>query len=154
MPEAAPPRVHLDLDVTAHIPAHYISADRARIEVYRRIVQCRTIEDLAQLRDDLEDAFGPVPEQASRLLELAEIRVLAGAFGIVLISRRPPDLVFSIDSLAAVDSLFADAPGSVRIPDERTIHLRLAPAYFEQPTLLTVLRKMLGRARVDAGTKT
>jgi transcription-repair coupling factor (superfamily II helicase) len=107
-----------------------------------------------RLRADLEDAFGPVPEPVVRLLELAEIRVLAGAFGIVSISRQPPDLVFSIDSVAAVDSLFADAPGSVRIPDERTIHLRLAPAYFEQPTLLAVLRQLLGRARVDVGTKT
>jgi len=153
-PDDAAPRVHLDLDVTAHIPAHYVSTERARIEIYRRVVQCRTLEDLARLNADLTDAFGSIPEQVSRLLELAEIRVLASGFGILSISRRPPDLVFTVENMAAVDALFEDAPGSARMPDRRTIHLRLPPAYFETATLLAVLRRMLAHVAVDAGMRT
>ncbi len=60
-PDPAPPPVHLDLDVAAHIPRHYIVADRRRSEMYRRIVDCRTSADLDQLQRDLLDAFGPFP---------------------------------------------------------------------------------------------
>ncbi|MFQ5494917.1 MAG: transcription-repair coupling factor, partial [Phycisphaerae bacterium] len=147
-PEDDAPPVQIDLDVTARIPADYIQADRSRIEVYRRVVSCRTQEDLARLQADVADAYGPPPGEVQRLLDLAEIRVAARRFGIKAITLRPPDVVFSVPSCAGVGSLFADAPGSVRMADARTIHLRLPPAYLEPPTLLAVLRKMLTTATI------
>ncbi len=153
-PDPTPPKVHLDLDVTAHIPAHYIAAERSRIEIYRRIVGCGSIEDLARLQRDMEDAFGPLPQHAARLLELSELRVLARRFGINSISRQPPDIVFTIDSVATAEPAFADAPGTVRMPDDKTIHLRLPPAYLEAGTLPAVLRKMLSKSTTNVGMTT
>jgi transcription-repair coupling factor (superfamily II helicase) len=145
-PDPNPPPVNLDLDVAAHLPQHYIPADRARIEIYRRIVAARTIDDLNRLEQDMNDAFGPPPKQVGRLLELAEIRVLARRFGISSISRRPPDVIFKVDHLPSAEPLFVDAPGSVRMADGKTIHLRLPPAYLETETLVPVLRRMFVRA--------
>jgi transcription-repair coupling factor (superfamily II helicase) len=145
-PDPTPPAVNVDLDVTGHIPAHYIASDRSRIEIYRRIAACRTPADLTQLEKDLVDAFGPFPGDVQRLLELAEIRVLARPFGINAISLRPPDVVFMVDNAQAVEAVFADAPGTARVPDSKTVHLRLPPAYLERPTLLSVLRNLLARA--------
>jgi len=153
-PDPTPAKVHLDLDVTAHIPPHYISAERARIEIYRRIVACRSVEDLQRLQRDMEDAFGAFPQQVARLLELAELRVLARAFGIGSISLQPPDVVFTIDNVATAEPAFADAPGTVRMPDDKTIHLRLPPSYLETGTLLAVLRKMLSTNRTNVGLTT
>ena len=113
-PDPRPAPVHLELDIAAHIPSHYIRAERSRIEVYRRTVACRTTEDLEQLQRDLEDAFGPYPEAVSRLLELAEIRVLARRWKIRSIILREPDVVFTVESVGVVDRLFADAPGTAR----------------------------------------
>ncbi|MGB2985764.1 MAG: transcription-repair coupling factor [Phycisphaerae bacterium] len=151
-PDPTPPPVQIDLDVAAHITRHYIAADRSRIEIYRRIVACRTEADLTQLERDLVDAFGPFPEEVQRLLELAEIRVYARRFGIRSISLQPPDVVFAIDQLPKAEPLFTDAPGSVRMPDAKTIHLRLPPSYLEPPTLVPVLRNMFvkARSRVEA----
>jgi transcription-repair coupling factor (superfamily II helicase) len=151
-PDPTPPPVSVDLDVAAHIPQHYITADRSRIEIYRRIVACRTKTDLDQLERDLQDAFGPFPAQVKRLMELAEIRVHARKFGVVSISLRPPDVIFIVESLSAAEPLFADAPGSVRTPDPKTVHLRLPPSYLEPPSLVAVLRQMLVKAlsRVEA----
>lgn len=145
-PDPNPPTVHVDLDIAAHVPAHYIASDRSRIEVYRRVASCRTAEDLTQLERDLVDAFGEFPKEVQRLLELAEIRVLARRFGIQSISLRSPDVVFAVESVKEAQAAFADAPGTVRAPDARTIHLRLPPAYLEPPTLVTVLRNTLARA--------
>jgi transcription-repair coupling factor (superfamily II helicase) len=145
-PDPTPPPVQVDLDVAAHIPRHYVPADRSRIEIYRRIAACRAEADLAQLERDLIDAFGPFPEEVSRLLQLAEIRVGARRFSVKSITLRPPDVVFVIDHLPSAEPLFTEAPGSVRMPDARTIHLRMPPAYLESPTLLTVLRNMMKKA--------
>ncbi len=145
-PDPHPPPVQVDLDVAAHIPRHYIHAERSRIEIYRRIVSCRSIGDLEQLERDLRDAFGPFPRQVGRLLELAEVRVRARQFGIQSISLRRPDVVFGISRLPAAEALFAEAPGSVRMPDPKTVHLRLPPRYLEPDTLTAILRNMLVKA--------
>ena len=150
-PDLNPPPVHVDLDVAAHVPRHYAGSDRSRIEIYRRIVSCRTTADLKQLEHDLVDAFGPLPIEVRQLLELAEIRVLARRFGILSISLRPPDVVFAIEHLAAAQPLFDDAPGTVRLPDPKTVHLRLPPAYLEPRTLVPVLRRMLRKATSTVG---
>ncbi len=153
-PDPTPPPVQVDLDVETHIPQHYIAADRSRIEVYRRIVGCRTEADLTQLESDLVDAFGRIPKEVQRLLEVAQIRVHGRRFGIRSISLQPPDVIFRVENLQSAEPLFTDAPGSVRMPDSNTIHLRLPPNYLEPDTLLPVLRRMLtrGMTRTEAAT--
>ena len=138
--------VQLDLDVVAQVPSHYIASERARIEIYRRLATCRTADDLEQLERDLADAFGPPPPPVQRLLELAELRVGARHFRIRSISLQPPDVVFNLESLVAAEGLFREAPGSVRMPDPNTIHLRLPPNYLEPTSLLPVLRHMFKRS--------
>ncbi len=145
-PDPTPPTVHIDLDVAAMIPGSYITSDRARIEMYRRVVSCRVPEDLERLEKDLIDAFGPIPKPMQRLLELAELRVLVRRFGITSISLQPPDVIFLVESVAAAQPAFASAPGTVRLPDPKTIHLRLPPAYLEPGTLVPVLRRMFQKA--------
>jgi transcription-repair coupling factor (superfamily II helicase) len=98
------------------------------------------------LEKDLIDAFGPIPKPMQRLLELAELRVLARRFGITSISLQPPDVIFLVESVAKAQPAFKNAPGTVRMPDAKTIHLRLPPAYLEPTTLVPVLRRMFQKA--------
>lgn len=145
-PDAAPPALSIDLDVAAYIPPNYVSAERARIDVYRRLALANSPADLAQLERDLVDAYGPVPKLVERLIQLAEIRVLARACSISSISLRPPDVVFHVDHLPSAEAVFRSAPGSVRMADARTVHLRLPPSYLEPRTLPAVLKRMFERA--------
>jgi len=134
------------LELSGHVPASYIKSERARVEIYRRLVTCRTIEDIDQLSRDLTDTFGQVPPQVRLLMDLADLRVRAYGFGIRSIVLHPPDVVFMIDKMARAQPVFEDAPGTVRWPDAQTIHLRPPRAYLEPSTLLNVLRRMLIRA--------
>ncbi len=138
--------VQIDLDVAAHISPNYIRADRSRLDVYRRIAACRVIGDLRLLEKDLRDAFGPYPSAVQQMLQLTEIRVHARRFGIASISLRRPDVVFLFNDVSAAEPLFQEAPGSVRMPDPRTAHLRLPPSFLHPPTLTGVLQKMFARA--------
>jgi transcription-repair coupling factor (superfamily II helicase) len=145
-PDPCPPPLNVDLDVAACVPPNYVDSDRSRIDIYRRITVSRTIEELNQLEKDLLDAYGAYPKPVERLLQLAEIRVLARAFGVTSISLRPPDVVFLVDNVQTAEPLFKNAPGTARMPDHKTVHLRLPPNYLETNTLLPVLRRMLLRA--------
>ncbi|MBK9118877.1 MAG: transcription-repair coupling factor [Phycisphaerales bacterium] len=142
-----PPRdyrpVNLDLGISATIPRAYIRSDRQRMEVYKRITQCRTLAEIEVLRSDLRDAFGPLPEAVETLLRLGEIRALAGQWGVRSIVLDPPDLIFSIDDLQKVQPLFSEGPGSPRMPDPQTIHWRLPKRLLEGNALLETLRAQL-----------
>ncbi|MFQ6048483.1 MAG: transcription-repair coupling factor, partial [Phycisphaerae bacterium] len=144
-PEGYAPTVHLELDLPAEIPRAYIRSDRQRMEVYRRLVSCRTCDELQQVRQDLRDAFGPYPEPVETVVQLAELRVLAGQWGIRSIMLDRPDLVFRVQELQRLEPVFAGAPGSVRAADGQTVHWRLPPNYLEPRTLLAVLRQRLQR---------
>ncbi len=135
--------VHLELDIPAFIPRGYIESERQRMEIYRRVVQCRSLTELNQLEQDIKDAFGPYPQPVADLLTLAEIRILAQPHKIKAINQQPPDLIFTVEELSAIEPIFTNSPGSARMADAHTIHLRLTPAYFEPPTLLAVLRRLL-----------
>ncbi|MCC7291810.1 MAG: transcription-repair coupling factor [Phycisphaerales bacterium] len=149
-PDPLPPPVHLELEVVAHIPESYIGSERARIEAYRRIASCPTLPDLQQLERDLADAFGSPPKEVTQLMELVELRVRAAAFGIRSIILRRPDVVFTIGKMSAAQAVFEGAPGTVRMPDAQTVHLRLPPKYMEPGTLTAVLRRMMVKAATRA----
>ena len=144
--------VHLELDVEAYIPKAYVASDRQRMDCYRRFVSCRTPEDVEQLERDLIDTFGPYPETVGTLLALAEIRVRAGLAGINTIIKREPDVIFKFaGEVKKLEPYFSSAAGRVSFPDGRTLHWRLPDHYFHGATLLTVLRNLLRRERVDNG---
>jgi len=138
--------IHVELSTDVYIPRWYVPSDHQRMEIYRRMVKCRWTDDLAQLAADLSDAYGKTPPEVQTALEMAEIRMLAGKLGIDSIVRMDPDIIFTAEDLPALESLFKDIAGSVRMPDERTIHWRPPTAYLEAPTLMTVLLRRLRQA--------
>jgi hypothetical protein len=89
------------------------------------------------------------------LAKLAELRVLAGPYGIRAIVLTPPDVVFSFDELVRVRPLFETGPGSPRVPDGNTIHWRLPARLLAPPeTLIEAIRRQLaGAAEAPAPAK-
>ena len=141
-PVDTPPETVIDLGFAAYVPKSYIHSDRQRMEVYRRLAVARTAKDLDRLGDELRDLFGPAPKQVKLTLELARVRLLAAKWALQSIVVQGPDVIFTFPDGANSTDLFARYPGTVRIPDPRTVHLRLEKNYFEPPTLLALLRKL------------
>jgi transcription-repair coupling factor (superfamily II helicase) len=141
------PTTMIDLRSPSYIPKNYIPIDRHRMDVYRKIAVARTPADLKQIEAELADVYGPLPEEVKYLLEIGELRIAASKRDIRSIVASGNDLVFSFrqDPGKKVSTLFAAVRGTVRIPDPKTINLRLAPSYFEPRTLIGLLRKILAR---------
>ena len=84
--DGAPEPVRLDVNVDAYVPADYVPYEQAKIEVHRRVAAAAEVADVEQLREDLEDRFGPVPEPLANLLALQRARIKFGQAGAQTVS--------------------------------------------------------------------
>ena len=137
----------LDLNVSNFIPRRYIASDRQRLDVYRRLSAAQTQADLDQLASDLRDLFGKPPESVRDLLNLAEIRILAGKWQIKSIVEHEPSLIFTMHDMKPVEKLFADHAQKIRVRTDNTVYMKLPPNYFESPTTIMALLRNLLKAK-------
>ncbi|MGQ4497123.1 TRCF domain-containing protein, partial [Dermabacteraceae bacterium P13101] len=72
-PERGEVRVELPLD--AHLPHDYVPSERLRLEAYGKLSQADTLEQIAEVRTELIDRYGPLPEPVEVLLDVARFRV-------------------------------------------------------------------------------
>jgi transcription-repair coupling factor (superfamily II helicase) len=83
-----PEPVRLDVNVDAYVPADYVPYEQAKVDVHRRVAAARDVADLAVLRDELEDRFGPLPEPLDNLIALQQARIKLGRAGARAVSFR------------------------------------------------------------------
>ncbi|WP_100374387.1 transcription-repair coupling factor [Bacillus sp. FJAT-45037] len=67
--------VELDVKIDAYIPESYIQDAKQKIEMYKRFKGIETLEELADLKDEMFDRFGEYPKQVEYLLRLTEIKL-------------------------------------------------------------------------------
>ncbi|HEX4688309.1 MAG TPA: transcription-repair coupling factor [Nocardioides sp.] len=74
--------VRIELPVDAHLPHTYIPSERLRLEMYRRLAEVRTDDDVDQIRDEMDDRYGEPPPEVASLLLVARFRARARQAGI------------------------------------------------------------------------
>ncbi len=80
---------------SAFIPFRYISESRQRIAMYRKLAQAADKESVATLRGEMRDRFGALPPPVERLLQVAELRILASQRGITALETKGDKLVMT-----------------------------------------------------------
>jgi transcription-repair coupling factor (superfamily II helicase) len=75
-----PPEVVFDRPT--HLPDAYIADDDTKLDLYRRLARAVASGEIDELRQEMRERFGPLPEEADRLLDLSRLRVLGGLLGI------------------------------------------------------------------------
>ena len=81
-PIPEPVEINIDIPLDAHLPRDYVSRDDVRMEAYRRLAAVASAADVDDVRTEWNDRFGPPPEQAEALLEVARIRAECARLGI------------------------------------------------------------------------
>ncbi|MCU0640692.1 MAG: transcription-repair coupling factor [Candidatus Margulisbacteria bacterium] len=84
----APREVEIDLRVAASIPADYVTDDRQRIALYRRLNLIIEPAGASDLKKELLDRFGPLPPQLETLLRIVELKAEALKRGVKSIKER------------------------------------------------------------------
>ncbi|MBM4011102.1 MAG: transcription-repair coupling factor [Planctomycetes bacterium] len=147
LPPAEPPAVNVDLPGEAWLPRDYVPDIRAKIDVYRRLSRTVSENQVDELAAELADRFGPLPDEARRLLEFTRLKTLAVGLGIDSITRHPGMVVIGHHDRAALDGVRQAAAargGTVRIVDQRTAVMPVHESTAADPDrLVAAIRTLL-----------
>ena len=72
----------VEIPVTAHLSTEYVPSDRLRLDLYRRLADSKGEGDVDAISEELEDRFGPLPDESKRLIEIAKLRIRVKEVGI------------------------------------------------------------------------
>jgi len=125
-----PEPVRMDVNVDAYVPVDYIPYEQAKVDVHRRIAGAREVAELSELRRELADRFGELPEPLENLITLQQARIKLGEAGARAVTFRQGRLAVTpieLDSVRA-RKLREEIPGalyesgksqlSMRVPDD------------------------------------
>jgi transcription-repair coupling factor (superfamily II helicase) len=81
-PVREPAEIKLDLPLAANLPRDYVPKEELRLEAYRRLAAVTTDSEVADIRAEWEDRYGPLPLEAEQLLAVARLRAEASRTGL------------------------------------------------------------------------
>jgi transcription-repair coupling factor (superfamily II helicase) len=88
----------LESDIEALIPDVYVESDAERLDIYRRLYRCTTLDEINTFRAELHDRFGEYPEEVEYLFQLVEIKITASQLGFVKVEISDNTLTLSFPS--------------------------------------------------------
>lgn len=90
----------LALQIDAYLPKDYITDERQKIEIYKRIRELENRSDYEQLQDELIDRFGEYPDQAAYLLEIGLLKAYLDAAFTELVTRKQNEVVVLFEKVS------------------------------------------------------
>jgi transcription-repair coupling factor (superfamily II helicase) len=127
----APPSrpVRVDAQVDAYVPAEYVPLEAVKIDLHRRLALSLGVSELRELRAEVADRFGPLPDAVDNLFAIQEARLLAAELGAEVISLRGAKLTVSPLRLGSdeVRGLKGRLPRAIYSVDRHEVSCRFEP---------------------------
>jgi transcription-repair coupling factor (superfamily II helicase) len=133
----------IELSWRAYLPKDYVPGPRVKVELYRRLGRLRSLDRLADFRQELIDRFGPLPSTAENLIREAELRILAGRWQLERIHVEDEYAVLTYRIARRIERLARLHPGRVRIVDDRTAYVPLDERWPKGAVVVSALKSLL-----------
>lgn len=91
--------VEIDLGIDAYLPTTYISDERQKIEIYKRIRQLENMDMYDELEADLLDRFGEYPDEVAHLLTTGQIKMDGDRALVETIRKRQQEITFTLSKI-------------------------------------------------------
>ncbi len=78
----------VNLGISIRINNSYIPEENQRLRMYKRVAGATSLPDLKEIREELTDRYGAIPETVGNLLAAGEIRLLCEQLGIATLERK------------------------------------------------------------------
>ena len=109
--QATRSQARVSLSLLAHIPEDYISHMPTRLAVYQRLAGVQGRREAEDIREELRDRFGPMPQAVDNLLYLVDLKLLAGDAGVESITQSGTTITLTL----------LEAVGGARLPLEKAL---------------------------------
>ena len=94
----------LKLPIEAFIPDHYVPDVSERLVLYQRLAAIGSEAEALELRDEIQDRFGTLPQETERLLEMMSMRSLLRQYAIVKAECSSTKLSLSFSPAAPISA--------------------------------------------------
>ena len=84
--------VLMELEYSGFIPDSYVHSIQTKMEIYKKIAGIQTKDELDRMYNELEDRFGPIPDEVFSLLSLAEVKIIARRLGIITLKEKKGEI--------------------------------------------------------------
>ena len=152
-PIIEPDDVNIDIAVDGRIPDDYIEDETTRLSFYYSISSASTPQELGELRAELVDRFGELPDEAEMIFDLVRLRHTATMLGVTSIIERDgvvtirPVVGARIDS----DDLRRRVGAGVRVTPNQ-VRLNLADVQLDRWDAIRTTLRAVERIREDVLT--
>jgi len=106
----------IDIGLDVMIPDNYIEDEKQRISCYKRMYNAGALFDLDELRKEIIDRFGKMPQKVTLLFELLELKIEAANKGIKKIQKSKNKIY--------INGKISSFSGEVSIPGLRDFVLK------------------------------
>jgi transcription-repair coupling factor (superfamily II helicase) len=93
----------LNLGIALRIDEHYVPEENQRLRLYKKIAGAQTEQAIVEVRSELEDRYGSLPDATVYLLEAATLRLKCETIGIAQLDRKRNELQIRFMDKARVD---------------------------------------------------
>ncbi|HEX8713436.1 MAG TPA: transcription-repair coupling factor [Terracidiphilus sp.] len=97
------PAVQLNLGIALRIDESYVPEENQRLRLYKKIAGAGSEKAVNEVRAEMEDRYGPLPDATVYLLEAAMIRFECEHLGVAQIDRKRSELQVRFTENASVD---------------------------------------------------
>ena len=136
----------VSVPVEGLLPDDYVPEVNQRLALYKRLAGAADDDEVAGLRAELQDRFGPLPEPAERLLDVIRIRAAARELGVEKVEAGEGAALITfapgtrVDPLRLVGAIQASG-GRLAMKREYTVEARLPRG--DWPRVRDALRALL-----------
>jgi len=102
-PEEEEVEISVDLKVSAYIDDSYIGDENQKIEMYKKIASIQDEKDMLDIRDELIDRYGEIPDAVESLIQIAHLKVLAKKCGFSSIQEKGENVILQFMENKHVD---------------------------------------------------
>jgi transcription-repair coupling factor (superfamily II helicase) len=97
------PTTQLNLGIALRIDEAYVPEENQRLRLYKKVAGTNSDKAIADLRAEMEDRYGPLPDSTVYLLEAASLRLEGERIGISQIDRKRGELQIRFTENASID---------------------------------------------------
>jgi len=90
----------INLQIDAYLPSDYISDERQKIEVYKRIREIDNRVNYEHLQDELIDRFGEYPDVVAYLLEIGLVKSYLDQAFVALAERKQESVIIRFEKIS------------------------------------------------------
>jgi transcription-repair coupling factor (superfamily II helicase) len=106
-----PGEISIELPLTAYIPDDYIVSSKEKINAYQKMAACDSMEYLNEIKDELLEEYGKMPNEVHNLFRLLELKILAKQAKLVSVKaevdymRKSKELVLHMSGLVKPENI-------------------------------------------------